>query len=209
LILLEIIEKVAQKIAPGPAPAYNEAHVMKAIEVIGNLKCIGRIRLSKELGLGEGTTRTLLKHLKNEGLTKSSKNGISFSEEGKKLFSELGKKIISGMDIPRSRLTLGSYNFAILIRGLAKSVKTGMEQRDIAIKYGASGATTLIFSENRLSLPIDEEDLSESMPDLHSKLMKKFTPKENDVIIIGWGEDRKLAEVGAKMAAINLLKKSV
>jgi len=206
LRLLEVIERVTRKIAPGPAPSFNEAHVVKALEIIGDYRVVGRIRLSKELGLGEGTTRTLLKHLKNEGIIQSSRSGIVFSEEGKMLFSDLRSKISEGIDVASSPLTVGSFNIGILVRDSAKAVGSGMEQRDTAIKSGASGATTLIFSSNKLSLPTGEENLSESMPELHDKLVTQFKPKENDVIIVGCGENRETAEIGAKMAAIKLLK---
>jgi len=206
LRLLEIIERVTRKIAPGPAPSFNEAHVVKALEIIDNYNIVGRIRLSKELWLGEGTTRTLLKHLKNEGIIQSSRSGISFSEDGKRLFSDLRSKLSEGVDVPSSPLTVGSFNIGILVRDSAKAVGSGMEQRDTAIKSGASGATTLIFSSNKLSLPTGEENLSESMPELHDKLVTQFKPKENDVIIVGCGENRETAEIGAKMAAIKLLK---
>ena len=206
LRLLEIIERVTRKIAPGPAPSFNEAHVVKALEIIGNYRIVGRIRLSRELGLGEGTTRTLLKHLKNEGITQSSRRGISFSEDGKMLFSDLRSKLSEGIDVASSPLTVGLFNIGILVRDSAKAVGSGMEQRDTAIKSGASGATTLIFSSNKLSLPTGEENISESMPELHDKLVTQFKPKENDVIIVGCGENRETAEIGAKMAAIKLLK---
>ena len=115
-------------------------------------------------------------------------------------------KLSEGVDVPSSPLTVGSFNIGILVRDSAKAVGSGMEQRDTAIKSGASGATTLIFSSNKLSLPTGEENLSESMPELHDKLVTQFKPKENDVIIVGCGENRETAEIGAKMAAIKLLK---
>ena len=185
---------------------FNAAHVVKVLELIGDYGSIGRIRLSKELGLGEGTTRTLLKHLKNEGITQSSRSGISFSEDGKQLFSDMRSKLSEGVEVASSPLTVGPFNIAVLVRDSAKAVGSGMEQRDIAIKSGASGATTLIFSSNKLSLPSGEKNLSESMPELHKKLVTQFNPKENDVIIVGCAENRHLAETGAKMAAIKLLK---
>jgi predicted transcriptional regulator len=207
LKLLKDIEKVTRKLAPGPAPSFNEAHVIKALEIIGDYRSVGRIRLSKELGLGEGTTRTLLKHLKSEGIILGSRRGISLSDEGKQLFSNLRDKLSEGVEIPSSRLTVGPFNVAVLVRDSAQAVKSGMEQRDVAIKSGASGATTLVYTHNKLSMPTREQDISESMPSLHNQLMTKFKPKENDVIIVGSGENRDLAEIGAKMAAIKLLKK--
>jgi len=206
--LLEIIERITRKIAPGPAPSFNEAHVVKALELIGDYGSVGRIRLSKELGLGEGTTRTLLKHLKNEGMTQSSRSGISFSKDGQKLFSGLQSRLSKGVDVASSPLTVGAFNIAVLVRDSAKAVGSGMEQRDMAIKSGASGATTLVFVSNKLSLPTGEENLFESMPELHKTLVTQFNPKENDVIIVGCAENRNLAETGAKMAAIKLLKNS-
>jgi predicted transcriptional regulator len=206
LSLLEIIDRVTRKIALGPAPSFNEAHVVKAIELICERGSVGRIRLSRELGLGEGTTRTLLKHLKNEAILKSSRVGISLSEEGKKLFSNLRSKISACSEVPNSPLTVGSCNIAVLIRNAAKAVGSGMEQRDIAIQSGATGATTLIFSNNKLLLPTGEKNISESMSELHDNLVAHFKPKENDAIIVGCGENRELAEIGAKMAAIKLLK---
>jgi predicted transcriptional regulator len=206
LKLFDIIERVTRKIAPGPAPAFNEAHVVKALEMIDKYQTVGRIKLSKEMGLGEGTTRTLLKHLKKEGVTQSSRSGISFSEEGKKLFSDLRSQLREGIDVPSSPLTVGAFNIAVLVRNAAQAIGSGMEQRDAAIKSGALGATTLIFSKNKLELPQEEENLCESMPELHNKLVTQLNPKENDVIIVGSGDNRDSAEIGAKMAAIKLLK---
>lgn len=81
---LTVIEKVASKIAPGRAPFFTEAHVIKALEVISADKSIGRKKLSEILSLDEGTTRTLVRHLKNEGLVKVSKAGITLSNLGQK-----------------------------------------------------------------------------------------------------------------------------
>jgi len=206
LRLVEVIERVTRKIAPGPAPSFNEAHVVKALELIGKYGTVGRIRLSNELGLGEGTTRTLLKHLKNESITQSSRSGISFSEEGKKLFSDLRSKLSGGVEVPSSPLTVGPFNVAVLVRDSAQAIGSGMEQRDIAIKSGASGATTLVFADDKLSMPTCEQNVSGNMPMLHDELVTKLNPNENDVIIVGCGETRELAEIGAKMAAIKLLK---
>jgi len=206
LELLLTVERVTRKIAPGRAPSFTEAHVVKALEIIGGGEVVGRIRLSKELGLGEGTARTLVKHLKNEGIIKVSKYGIMLSEYGKKLFSNLRSKISEGIEVPLSPLTVGPFNIAVLVRDMAQLVKWGLEQRDTAIKAGALGATTLIFSRNRLTMPSSEEDVFKGIPNIYDMLVSKLGPKENDVIIIGSGENKRLAELGAKMAAFELLK---
>jgi predicted transcriptional regulator len=204
--LLEVIERVTRKIAPGPAPSFNEAHVVKTLEIIGECGTVGRIKMSKELGLGEGATRTLLKHLKSEGMTQSSRSGISFSEEGNQLFSDMRSKLSKGIEVPSSPLTFGTFNIAVLVRDSAQAVGSGMEQRDIAIKCGASGATTMVFSGDKLSMPTCEQNVSETAPTLHDELVTKLNPNQNDVIIVGSGETKEQAEMGAKMAALKLLK---
>jgi len=181
--------------------------VIKALEIIGGAEAVGRIGLSKELGLGEGATRTLVKHLKNEGMIKVSKYGIVLSEHGKKLFSDFRSRISEGIEVPPSPLTVGSFNMAVLVKDAARRVKTGLEQRDAAIKAGAIGATTLIFSRNKLTMPsIGEEDVFKGIPSIREILLSKLRPKENDVILIGSGENKRIAEIGAKMAAFELLK---
>ncbi len=204
--MLSAIERVTRKIAPGRAPSFAEAHVVKALEIIGSREVIGRIRLSKELGLGEGVTRTLVKHLKNEGMIEVSKYGIALSEYGRKLLSDLRSKISEGIEIPPSHLTVGPFNIAVLVRNTAHEVKSGVEQRDTAIKAGALGATTLIFSRNKLTMPSNEEDVFKGISSIHDMLVSKLNPKENDVIIVGSGENKKLAEIGTKTAALELLR---
>ena len=207
LELSKVIERVASKIAPGRAPSFNEAQIVKALEIIGAYGTVGRIRLSKELGLGEGATRTLLKHLKKEGIIEGSRHGIVLSEYGKKLFSNLRSKISEGIEVQNSPLTVGPFNIAVLVKGMARRVKWGLEQRDTAIKAGALGATTLVFSRNRLTMPsVEEEDVFNGIPSIHDMLVSKLGPKENDVVIIGSGENKTSAEIGAKMAALELLK---
>jgi len=204
--LLSIIERVTLKIAPGRAPSFNEAQVVKALEIICAYGTVGRTKLSKELELGEGTTRTLLKHLKKEGLIEGSRYGIMLSEYGKKLFSNLRSKISEGIEVPNSHLTVGPFNIAVLVRNAAHAVRTGVEQRDKAIKVGALGATTLIFSRSKLTMPSCEEDTFEGISSIYDMLVSKLNPKENDVIVIGSGENKTSAEIGAKMAALELLK---
>lgn len=86
---LEVISKVSGKIAPGRSPSFAETHVMKALEEISVQESVGRLKLSKDLRLGEGETRTLVRHLQNEGLIDVSKSGISLSADGRRLLSRL------------------------------------------------------------------------------------------------------------------------
>jgi hypothetical protein len=202
---LEVISKVAGKIAPGRSPSFAEAHVMKALEEISVQESVGRLTLSKDLRLGEGETRTLVKHLKNEGLIDVSKSGISLSASGKRLLSSLRTLVSEEIEMPSSPLTVGPFNVAVRVTGMKDSIKFGLEQRDAAIMAGAKGATTLVFTENKLTIPGTGEDVSKSDPSIPPTL-SKLSLNEGDVIIIGSSDEKIRAELGAKTAALELLK---
>jgi predicted transcriptional regulator len=203
---LEVLERIAGKIAPGRMPSYNQVQVFKAMEIIGASGAMGRIRLSKELELGEATIRSLLRHAKKEGIFESSRRGITLSEYGKKLLSDLRFRISEGIAVPNNPLAVGPFNMAVLVRGAAPRVRRGLEQRDTAVRAGALGATTLVFFHNKLCMPFSEEDIFKDIPSIHKMLLSRLSPKENDVIIVGSGENEKIAELGAKMAALELLR---
>jgi predicted transcriptional regulator len=203
---LRLIEKVASKIAPGRAPSFIEAHVMKTLETLGAGKGVGRIKLSRILGLGEGATRTLIKHLKNEGLVEVSRSGIVLSRFGEKIWSDIRSRIGEEIEIPRSSLTIGNFNIALLIKNAAGLVKYGVEQRDAAIKVGALGATTFVFSSNKLTMPGVGEDVFQNTRTIHDLLISTLKPRENDVIIIGSANEKRVAEFGTKTAALTLLR---
>ncbi|MBT0160522.1 hypothetical protein G4O51_11130 [Candidatus Bathyarchaeota archaeon A05DMB-2] len=202
---LRVIEKVTSKIAPGRAPSFIEVHVIKALETINAKGGVGRTKLSELLGLGVGATRTLVKHLRNEGLIEVSRSGIVLSKFGEKVFSDLRYRISKEIEIPKSPLTVGSFNVAVLIRNAAGSVKYGVEQRDAAIKAGAFGATTLVLSRNKLTMPGVSKDIFQKIQPIHDTLISKLKPTENDVIIIGSANEKRAAEFGAKTAALELL----
>jgi predicted transcriptional regulator len=203
---LEMVEKVSEKLAPGRTPAFAEAHIVKAIEILGAREPVGRIGLSKILGLGEGETRTLVKHLRNEDVIEISRAGIVLSEFGKRILSDLRSKLSEEIEVPESSLTVGLYNVAVLTKNVADFVKYGLEQRDAAIKAGAQGATTLIFRADRLTMPGVSEDVFQNIQPIHDMLVAKLKPEENDVIVIGSADDKRIAEFAAKTAALKLLK---
>lgn len=202
---MEVIKKAARKIAPGPAPSFTQVHIMKALEVISNKKTIGRKNLARWLALGEGETRTLVRHLKIAKLIETSRSGIALLKFGKRVLSDLQSRIQGGIDIPQSTLTVGKFNIAVLVKNSSHKVSYGLEQRDTALRVGALGATTLVFSRNNLNMPGVSEDIFREIPRIQDMLISKLNPGENDVIIIGSSDEKIFAELGAKAAALELL----
>jgi len=203
---LETVDRVAAKIAPGRPPSFVGAHVLKALEDISDNGAIGRLNLSKDLCLGEGETRTLVRHLKNEGLIEVSRAGISLSAAGRKLLASLRTLLSKQIEIPSTSLAVGPFNVAVRVVGMKGFVKYGLEQRDAAITAGAKGATTLVFTKNGLVIPGTGEEVSESDSSIGVSL-SKLNLNEDDVIIIGSANEKIKAELGVKTAALELLKR--
>jgi hypothetical protein len=92
-----------------------------------------------------------------------------------------------------------------LIKQLSYAIKSGIEQRDAAIKIGGIGATTLLFMEDRLVMPTAgrTQDSLRRDPDIKSLLLDGLKPEQGDVIIVGSADaDRRTAELAAKNAAL-------
>jgi hypothetical protein len=200
---LGILKRLAEQKAAGPTPSFTEVHIAKAIEIIGR-KPIGRLGLSERLGLGEGTTRTLIDRLLEARLAKVSKRGCELTESGSLILKDLSSKLGPMTRVTRSPITIGPHNFGILVRKAANKVNSGIEQRDAAVRAGANGAVTFVFKGRRLLIPPVHERITEAR-DVIGRILEDFRPREKDVIVIAGAGSEKLAEDGARAAAWTLL----
>ncbi len=191
------IEVLSMPRVIGPLPRFAEVHVRRALELIAKHKRIGRKQLARELGVGEGSMRTVLNQLKKQELITSSRGGHALTVKGKR---SLGKPL-EFAQIDAGNLTVGKVDVAVIIRGAAKKVKRGIEQRDEAIKAGAQGATALVFTRGKLQFPDRFTKVGERDSEI---IIKKFKPREGDVIIIGTANEIVPAETGARAASLTL-----
>jgi hypothetical protein len=68
---------------------------------------------------------------------------------------------------------------------------------------GASGATTLLFMDNKFFIPLTGFDALQNEFRLSKQLIETLHPKDGDVIIIGTDDhSEKKAEFAAKSAAL-------
>ena len=183
----------------GPTPKFTDYHIWKALMVMSETRPIGRKSLSAALNIGEGSTRTILDMFCDEGYITVTKSGAVLSEKGKRA-KDMVKVDVGPVNI--TDLTIGAVNCAVKIRGVSKKITYGCEERDAAIKAGATGATTLVCVGNKLIFPGSEYPVS---PHVENVLKKEFRIGNGDVIIIGTATDPEKAERGAVSAAIRLI----
>jgi hypothetical protein len=138
-------------------------------------------------------------------LIETTNSGTRLTEKGITILSGLVCSIPAETSMPKSSVALGKFNYAVLLRQFGFSIKTGIEQRDAAIKMGSTGATTLLFKHNKFVIPSTNNyyDSLEEEPHIAKLLIEKLQPKDVDVIIIGSAvENVRIAELAAKNAAL-------
>jgi uncharacterized protein DUF4443/transcription factor-like protein len=204
-MLINALTKVASKYAPSRGLSFGVVHIFKTLQLMDRDGHVGREQLCKELGLGEGSIKTLVKHLKMNNLVKTSNRGTRMTERGQAIFSELIASMPAEKSLPRCSVALGRFNHAVLIKELGYAVKSGIEQRDAAIKVGGIGATTLLYIDNKFVMPTAgrSQDSLRKDADIRSLLLDGLNPEQGDIIIVGSADtDRRTAELAAKNAAL-------
>ncbi len=193
--------------ARGPSPSYTQAHLLLALLMIGEKRTVGRQALAVEIGLGEGAIRTIIKKLKHEGHVRTGASGCSLTKKGAGLFRQLRATVSKGVLLDSTPLTVGGKQVAVLIKGAPKKVRGGIEQRDAAVKVGASGATTYTLIRLKFQISGGSEDCERDFPSTAwRKLRKALRPRNGDIVILCGSGDYKTSEVGALSAALTLLR---
>jgi predicted transcriptional regulator len=185
--------------------SYSTPHIVKTLFLVEK-EPQGRFKLMKELNLGEATVKTLLKNLVRGNLLKSTKGGVVFTALGKKTFGKIKGKMEFPVRIDANDYTdRGSYknkfDSAILVKNEAKKIRSGIEQRDIAVKAGAIGATTLTQKNDKITFPSKGLDVKK----FGDYLRGFFEINDNDVIVICSAPSYDIAEYAALEVGLSLI----
>jgi len=188
----------------GTLPEQKEALLLLAIR---GERYLGRYKLVSIIGLPDGVTRGLLLKLARKDYVSTQKFvGRSLTSKGEKRLLELLTKLnvhaIKELEV--DDLSLGPKSVVAHVRDGARSVRSGIEQRDAAIKAGAAGAITIIYHDGKFLLPPDRFDISDKNQAISDRLRKEFELSEGDALVIGSGEDKWKAMEGAIAAASTL-----
>ena len=183
----------------GPVPKFNDYHIWKAFQCLDESSPVGRKKLSQLLGIGEGSTRTILSMMQDQNMITIGKSGILLTEAGMEFKKSVQMDVA---DISISDLTIGDRDCAVRVPKMARNVKYGCEERDAAIKSGATGATTLIYTNGKLIFPGSDYPVD---PDVENKIRSVFSLKNDDVVIIGTGPTEESAEIGAVIAGLTIM----
>src|SRR5579884_3152384 len=115
-ILLNALSKIGNRHTPSTIPSFDMVHIFKTLQMIEDKGHVSRTLLSKELTLGEGEVRTLVKHLQTRKIVETSKHGTKMTAKGRAICSELMSLMPSEIALPRCSIALGKFNYAVLIK---------------------------------------------------------------------------------------------
>ncbi|HKR73774.1 MAG TPA: DUF4443 domain-containing protein [Candidatus Nitrosocosmicus sp.] len=206
-LVINTLNSISSRYAPSRVLSFNSSHVFKTLQLIDREAYVSRLLLIKELQLGEGSIKTLIKHLKMEKLIITTNKGTTMSERGRKIFEEMSKFICAETQIPKSSISISVFNYAILLRFVKYAIKQGVEQRDAAIKMGAKGATTLVYKDGKFLIPGTKYNALKDEREIEKILKAKLNPVNDDIIIIASDDSSiVLSELASKSAALYTLE---
>jgi len=203
---LQTLTSISRSASPGPSPVFTPVHVSRALLLIGDEGPIGRIELSRRLGLGEGAVRTIIKHL-GRNFVNAAKEGCVLTDRGAALYKSMRAKLSQVRLVNARELALDKASAAILVKGSGRRVRRGIEQRDASVRAGGTGACTLICRGGKLVMPMGDDEKWTLAPHdlLFENLRAQFSPTDDDVIVIVGARSEELAEHCAVAAALTLL----
>lgn len=201
--VVNIIEALTSSAGIGPPSKFDEYHVIKLLIILLKEGTAGRIRLSKMLMLGEGSTRTLISKMKSMGLIEESKKGCSLTPRGREVAEVLASKIPCITRVPVESFGISGVGVGVLVKEIPSRVDV-IKLRDEAIKRGAEALITMLLVKGKLTIPTVEEDATTRWPEVSQYILNVIKPQEGDAILIGVANEQSTAEKGALMAAWRL-----
>lgn len=180
-------------------------HVAKLLLVLED-KIVSRKELAKKLQLGEGSIRTILRKLRKQNIVEVLRAGCRLTERGKHVLKELRTHLPVIREITLKWLPW-SKQIGILVKNVAKEIKSGIDERDLAIKYGADGLIVLVCYNSKLVIPSLENESIDYLRELKKNVQEVFRPEDGDVVIVSGASHTNKAELSALACALYLISK--
>lgn len=213
--------------SPTIRPTFEKVHVILALFIFAeNREGIGRYRLQKELLVGEGTAKSLIKKLNKDisfimVMTETKRKGHILTQEGINYLQRIKKVIPIIKECETSLLkeiiieAEGTFTYFCLVKNALNKITDGVSQRDAAIKVDGSGATCLVYDGEKLVFPSKKPLVNiEADMIVNDSLYRFFKSglslenvklERNDVIAIGSGDSPQKARLATLNAALTLI----
>jgi hypothetical protein len=199
---IQILQNIVSRKGSSKILTFSVPHVFKALQLLQKDHFVSRASFCKNLYMGEGAVKTMIGHLKDESMVDSTKSGTFLTSKGSNFIKNLTAVIAAESEIKKCQIAQGKFNYAVILKKYATATKSGMEQRDYAILYGATGATTLVYREGRFVFPNENIDCLINDKTTKRRLLTALQPENGDLIIIASATEPFVAEIAAKNSAL-------
>ncbi len=208
LILSESkLARIAFESGLGPSPLFDLTHVIAVVLAIGDAGTMGRARMGREVGLGQGSIRTLIGRLVAEGLVKTRQSGCTLTDSGMEMYHQLRAGVSAIQTLECQGLRIGELCLGALIKGGYENLGSVTEIRDLALRHGAYGAVIYAYSSNKLFLPSMPEMKEPEMQNIMRRLVDIFHPHEGDIILVCGAQKSQSAKNALLAVAYSILTK--
>ncbi len=187
----------------GPSPVFAPSDVVRALYEIGAREPIGRADLTKQLGIGEGSLRTILARLNSKGWLDTNRSGAKLSKTGRRLCDELQTAFPLVVVLPKLDACFSKTSAGILVTGKAAKAGSALALRDTAIRAGAGGATILARVKGVWRFPNDNARVRKA--DEASLDEAVVNAQDGDALVLSFGDLPALEWRGAWSAALELV----
>lgn len=199
---IKTLQNIVSRRGSSKVLTFSIPQVFLALELLYENKYVSRSTLCKELHLGEGAVKTLLSHLREAEIIDSIRSGSFLTSKGRSLAKKFFEVVPSQCVVDTCNVARGKFNHAVILKNYSSHIGNGMQQRDFAILYGANGATTMLFKQNRFYFPKENTICFKNDRNIESKLVFTMAPSDNDVVIIASADDPHVAKVSAINSAL-------
>jgi hypothetical protein len=208
-------------------PTFDYVHIILALFVFSkNQTGLGRYRLEKELAIGSGTAKSLINKLKKKinfvsVFEDNIRKGHVLTNKGEEFLNRFKKKIpflIKGDTVILKDIVIESEKSSIYVcqvKDSAEKITNGIAQRDAAIKVNGKGASCIVYNGKEFVFELgsaSEEDkehmrVDKEVHDYFNKIIIEANSnlEKNDIIILGLGENSKIARLASLNAALTLI----
>ncbi len=185
----------------GTPRRFTDADAFLLLEILSKNHGMSRKELSRYLGLGEGSVRTLIEKLKEFDLICVKQTGITIRPQGSEILRSLG---IRSTDLSVGEYVMGEHQFGAVISDSSEKVFNGIDQRNIVIRTGGEGCTTWVNREGRIVM-LPDWDVDTHEPSLSRTIREHAKMGEGDVLIVAGGDTERIAMISAITAALDLI----
>ena len=177
----------------GPMTRYSDAHIFLVMDALERNKRMSRKGLVDETGLGEGSIRGMLKVLKDWKWVEIKQTGVFITEFGRQSFEKFKMRYTDVLNVNYAE---GKYQQGIIIEGVAYKVTNGMEQRDLAVRNGATGAATFVIRDDRVIFP-KNWDVDKNDPRFAEEIRAAGMKNEDVLILVDSNDANRLRVMAA------------